>query len=80
MTSRPTLAGSLAVCVDAHEADQDRSDFGNHFRIGPYPGSSKSTPPSGSYGMWSYQSFGNSTAYRQNMEASLDWCPGTWCF
>jgi hypothetical protein len=46
----------------------------------PYPGSSKSTPPSGSYDMWSYQSFGNSTAYRQNMEAWLDWCPGTWCF
>ena len=38
----------------------------------PYPGSTKSTPPSGSYDMWSYQSFGNSTAYRQNMENWLE--------
>ena len=46
----------------------------------PYPGSSKSTPPSGSYDMWSYQSFGSSTAYRQHMETPLNWCPNTWCF
>ncbi len=26
------------------------------------------------------QPFGNSTAYRENMEAWLDWCPNTWCF
>lgn len=46
----------------------------------PYPGSSKSVPPSGSYDMWSFQSFGSATAYREHMEAFLDWCPGTWCF
>ncbi len=44
------------------------------------PASSKNLSPSGSYDMWSYQSFGTSTAYRQHIERPLDWCPGTWCF
>lgn len=46
----------------------------------PAPGSSKSSPPSGSYDMWSYQPFGTATAYREHMERPLDWCPNTWCF
>jgi hypothetical protein len=46
----------------------------------PYPGATKTTSPSGYYDMWSYQPFANSTAYRENMENWLDWCPNTWCF
>jgi hypothetical protein len=46
----------------------------------PYPGYAKDVPPSGTYDMWSYQRFGDSTAYREHMERPLDWCPNTWCF
>jgi hypothetical protein len=44
------------------------------------PAYSKSVSPSGSYDMWSYQKFGDSTAYREHFERPLDWCPNTWCF
>ncbi len=41
----------------------------------PYPGASKTTPPSGTYNVWSGASFGNSTDYRSHLTRALSWCP-----
>lgn len=41
----------------------------------PYPGASKTTPPSGTYNVWGGTSFGSATDYRSNLTRSLNWCP-----
>ena len=40
-----------------------------------YPGSSKTTPPSGTYNVWSGAKFGDATDYRSNFTSALSWCP-----
>lgn len=46
----------------------------------PYPSYARDVSPYGTYDMWSYNSFGSATSYRENMEHPLNWCPNTWCF
>lgn len=41
----------------------------------PYPGASKTTPPSGTYNVWSGTAFGSATDYRSHLTRSLAWCP-----
>jgi len=45
----------------------------------PYPGATKTTPPSGIYDVWSTATFGDSTSYRSNLTQPLSWCP-TVCY
>jgi len=40
-----------------------------------YPGSSKTTPPSGTYNVWSGSKFGDATDYKSNFTRALSWCP-----
>lgn len=42
----------------------------------PYPGSSKTTSPSGTYDMWSGYKFGDSTDYKSHLTRPLAWCRG----
>lgn len=41
----------------------------------PYPGASKTTPPSGSYNVWGGTKFGDATDYRSHLTRFLNWCP-----
>lgn len=41
----------------------------------PYPGASKTTPPSGTYNVWSGAPFADSTDYRSHLTRALSWCP-----
>ena len=45
------------------------------FHYIPYPGSSKTTPPSGTYDIWGGTPFGDSTAYKTHLTHPLSWCP-----
>ena len=41
----------------------------------PYPGASKTTPPSGIYDVWGGTGFGDSTNYKAHLTRPLSWCP-----
>jgi len=41
----------------------------------PYPGASKTTPPSGTYNVWGGSKFGDATDYRSHLTRPLTWCP-----
>jgi hypothetical protein len=46
----------------------------------PYPGASKTTPPSGSYDVWGGTKFGDSGDYKSRLQRTLAWCSGpTYC-
>ncbi len=41
----------------------------------PYPSYARDVSPYGSYNVWSPDTFGSSTSYRQNLTSPLNWCP-----
>ncbi len=41
----------------------------------PYPGASRTTPPSGTYDVWGGAKFGASTDYKAHLTRALSWCP-----
>jgi hypothetical protein len=46
----------------------------------PYPASSKTQSPSGTYDIWSGAKFGDSTAYKSHLTRYLGWCRSwQWC-
>lgn len=43
----------------------------------PYPGSTKTTSPSGTYDVWGGLKFGDATDYKSHLTRSLSWCSGS---
>ena len=41
----------------------------------PYPGATKTTPPSGTYDVWGGARFADSTDYRSHLTRALSWGP-----